>query len=388
MKQESCNHPACNSCQGEWKLQGECDQECGSKTLTQIYQIINRGNDGSECAFEEGSEKPYICEEKTPCATCQGEWVKNANSKDGSCDDVECGSKTLSDGLIFVVKNLSEIDPNICDFAPGTTKNLVCPVKEPCRPCKGSWVVTNECDETRQCGNQKRREMFVIQDYGLGPESCENQNIEFEKESDCLLKPECRPCIGEWTITKQCDNDRECGDDIGKRTYRILDEGLPTGTSNEKPCQHQNMYSETFECEKKPPCPTKICANIDIEETPCLEMGGFFGNYCIMQVGSENECKQLEKDGFMFQIEEDILEKLRQKPTEPKPLVCKLKNPFPGDSFFEEWCDLQAEELPMEFRNDTCFISTEIADNEDNCYSIAEEFVYVRNDEGYLFEWS
>jgi hypothetical protein len=387
-KQESCNHPACKSCQGEWKLKGKCDQECGSKTLTQIYEIINRGNDGSECEYKEGAEQTYTCEDKPPCASCQGEWVTNANSKDGTCDDFECGTKTIADGLIFEVKNLSKIDPTICDIAPGTTKNLECPVKESCRPCKGNWIVTNKCDETRECGYQKRREMFEIQDYGLGPESCENQNVEFERESDCSFKPECRPCIGEWSITAKCDNDRECGHDTGKRTYRILDEGLPMGDKNEKPCQYENMYSETFDCEKKPPCPTKICANIDIEQQLCLEMGGFFDSYCIIQVDTENECKQLEKDGFVFHKEEDIVEKLWQKSIKQEPLVCKLINPIPGDPRFQQWCEEKAEELPMEFSNDTCIISTEVADNEDNCYSIAEEFVYIRNDEGYLFEWS
>ena len=387
-KKESCNHPKCESCQGEWKLQGTCDQDCGTKTLSRIYEIINQGNDGTTCEFKDGATETYVCEEKIPCKRCDGQWVPNTNSKNGTCDDFECGTKTISDGLVYKVNNLSDIDPSICEFAPGATKQLICPEKEACRPCKGNWIVTNECDETRECGYQKRREMFEIEDYGLGPQSCENQNIEFERESDCSFKPKCRPCIGEWSITEKCDNDRECGHDTGKRTYRILDGGLPRGEKNEKPCQYPDGFSESFNCEKKPPCPTKICANINIQREPCLEMGGFFDSYCIMQVDTENECKQLEKDGFMWNKEEDIVEKIWQKSIKQQPSVCKLENPIPGDARFEEWCNEKAEELPMEFSNDTCIISTEVADSEDNCYSIAEEFVYIRNDEGYLFEWS
>ncbi len=441
-KTEDCGNPECIPCVGEWVLNGECDQPCGTKQIMQTYKITKRGNqecdvkpdrpytcpqirecveckgeyqlkEGEKCDNECGEkqvtetfvitqegttgmcnlkqqnpDRVVNCPSEPPCKKCEGDWVVNTKSKDGTCDDLECGTKTIPDGLIYQVENILDIDPSICEFEPGTTKELVCPQKEACRPCKGKWKVTSACDETRECGYQKRVEMFEIQDYGLGPESCENQNIEFERESDCSFKPDCRPCIGEWVITEKCDNDRECGHDTGKRTYRILDQGLPIGKNNKKPCLREHMDSETFECEKKPPCPTKICANIDIEKERCLQMGGYFDSYCIMEVDNQNECNAFGKDGFFWNKEEDIVEKLWQKSIKKQPLVCKLENPIPGDTRFQDWCEQQAEELPMEFSNDVCTISLEVADNEDNCYSIAEEFVYIRNDEGYMFEWS
>ena len=73
-KQEDCNHPECVSCTGIWEIEGECDQPCGTKELTQRYSIT-KGNDGSSCDFPEGAKEVYTCPEIVKCEECTGEYV-------------------------------------------------------------------------------------------------------------------------------------------------------------------------------------------------------------------------------------------------------------------------------------------------------------------------
>jgi hypothetical protein len=310
-KEVDCRHQECQSCAGEWVLNGKCDQSCGGKTLEEVYRVVEPGNDGEGCEFKDGETRPSECAVTVPCRPCVGAWTttqgctktcgidekietyniikpatdgSKCSEKDGVVRKTSCGLEECKDckgewtrapdqctkacGEEFQTETYritEKGNQNACTFKDGETRQVPCD-NEACKPCQGEWTANESCDNI--CGEKTITEVFVVTDEGNNPDaSCKARNGD-TRTKVCPKKPDCRPCKGEWDVQKQCS--QRCGPEKQLEVFRVTQQptdgtACPAAT-RETDCNNPECVDCKGEWNESTQC-TKPCGDEFKEET-------------------------------------------------------------------------------------------------------------------------